>query len=148
MATMFITHDLALASEYCDRIVVMHAGHVVEAAPTRELFSRPRHPYTARLIASTPTREGSIASLSSIPGNLPDLRRADLPKCRFYARCERATEECARDALPVVVFGDAHRAYCFIHWEFPPATPQNSRLRKLRRRPCARPVRTDSDPEP
>jgi peptide/nickel transport system ATP-binding protein len=112
MATVFITHDLALASEYCDRIVVMHAGHVVEAAPTRELFSRPRHPYTARLIASTPTREGSIASLSSIPGNLPDLRRADLPRCRFYARCDRATGECARDALPVVAFGDAHRAYC------------------------------------
>ena len=113
MATLLITHDLALASEYCDRIVVMHAGHVVEAAPTRELFSRPRHPYTARLIASTPTREGSIASLASIPGNLPDLRRADLPQCRFYARCERATVECARDALPVVVFSDAHRAYCF-----------------------------------
>jgi peptide/nickel transport system ATP-binding protein len=112
MATVFITHDLALASEYCDRIVVMHAGHVVEAAPTRELFSRPRHPYTARLIASTPTREGSIASLSSIPGNLPDLRRADLPQCRFYARCDHATVECARDALPVVVFGDAHQAYC------------------------------------
>jgi peptide/nickel transport system ATP-binding protein len=113
MATIFITHDLALASEYCDRIVVMHAGHVVEVAPTRELFSRPCHPYTARLIASTPTREGSIASLSSIPGNLPDLRRADLPKCRFHARCERATEECARDAAPAVALGDGHRAYCF-----------------------------------
>jgi peptide/nickel transport system ATP-binding protein len=113
MATIFITHDLALASEYCDRIVVMHAGHVVEDAPTRELFNRPCHPYTARLIASTPTREGAIASLSSIPGNLPDLRRSDLPKCRFHARCERATGECARDATPAVTLGDGHRAYCF-----------------------------------
>jgi peptide/nickel transport system ATP-binding protein len=113
MATIFITHDLALASEYCDRIVVMHAGHVVEVAPTRELFSRPCHPYTARLIASTPTREGSIASLSTIPGNLPDLRRADLPKCRFHARCERATEECVRDAAPAVTLGGGHSAYCF-----------------------------------
>ena len=113
MATIFITHDLALASEYCDRIVVMHAGHVVEIAPTREIFRRPCHPYTARLIASTPTREGSIASLSSIAGNLPDLRRSDLPRCRFHARCERATEECARDALPTVSFGEMHRAYCF-----------------------------------
>ena len=113
MATIFITHDLALASEYCDRIVVMHAGHVVEVAPTRELFSRPCHPYTARLIASTPTREGSIASLSSVPGNLPDLRRTDLPQCRFHARCERATEECAHDPLPLVTPGDGHRAYCF-----------------------------------
>jgi peptide/nickel transport system ATP-binding protein len=113
MATIFITHDLALASEYCDRIVVMHAGHVVEVAATRELFARPCHPYTARLIASTPTHEGSIASLSSIPGNLPDLRRADLPTCRFHARCERATEKCARDPLPVVLFDDGHRAHCF-----------------------------------
>src|SRR6185295_12891581 len=113
MATIFITHDLALASEYCDRIVVMHAGHVVEVAPTRELFERACHPYTARLIASTPTREGSIASLSSIPGNLPDLRRADLPRCRFHARCERASEECARTAAPAVALGEGHRAYCF-----------------------------------
>jgi peptide/nickel transport system ATP-binding protein len=113
MATIFITHDLALASEYCDRIVVMHAGHVVEVAATRELFNRPCHPYTARLIASTPAREGSIASLSSIPGNLPDLRRADLPKCRFHARCERATDECTRETVPAVALDDGHRAYCF-----------------------------------
>jgi peptide/nickel transport system ATP-binding protein len=49
MATIFITHDLALAAEYCDRIVVMHAGHIVEAAPSRALFSNPRHPYSAKL---------------------------------------------------------------------------------------------------
>src|SRR5262249_12870612 len=97
MATVFITHDLALASEYCDRIVVMHAGHVVEVAPTRELFARPGHPYTVRLIAATPAHDGSIESLSSIPGNLPDLRRPDLPRCRFHARCERATEQCLRE---------------------------------------------------
>ena len=54
MATIFITHDLALAGQRAARIVVMHAGHVVESAPTRELFARPRHPYTAELIAATP----------------------------------------------------------------------------------------------
>jgi len=100
MATILITHDLALASEYCDRIVVMHAGHVVELAPTSQLFSRPRHPYTARLIASTPGPAQGIATLASIPGNLPDLRRADLPNCRFHARCERAQDACTALALP------------------------------------------------
>ena len=100
MATILITHDLAMASEYCDRIVVMHAGHVVETAPTAELFARPRHPYTARLIASTPGPEQSIATLASIPGNLPDLRRADLPSCRFYERCERAQDDCVSTPLP------------------------------------------------
>ena len=100
MATILITHDLALASEYCDRIVVMHAGHVVETAPVAEIFRRPRHPYTARLIASTPAPEQSIATLASIPGSLPDLRRDDLPSCRFHARCERAQEDCISKPLP------------------------------------------------
>lgn len=111
-AAIFITHDLALASEYCDRIVVMHAGHVVETAPTQRIFERACHPYTARLIAATPKPESAIASLASIPGNLPDLRRDDLPSCRFFARCERALEHCATDALPLIEIDHTHRAYC------------------------------------
>lgn len=115
MATVLITHDLALASEYCDRIVVMHAGHVVETAPTGALFGKPRHPYTARLIASTPAPEQSIATLASIPGSLPDLRRNDLPSCRFHARCERAQEECVKGLLPLKIFSQDqnHTARCF-----------------------------------
>ncbi|MBD0269188.1 MAG: ABC transporter ATP-binding protein, partial [Cyanobacteria bacterium Co-bin8] len=70
MATVLITHDLALASEYCDRIVVMHAGHVVESAPTHALFAHPRHPYTAKLIAATPEPHKTFADLVPIPGNL------------------------------------------------------------------------------
>jgi len=100
MATILITHDLAMASEYCDRIIVMHAGHIVETATTADLFNRPRHPYTARLIASTPGPEQSIATLASIPGNLPDLRRNDLPSCRFHARCEKAQDDCVTGPLP------------------------------------------------
>jgi peptide/nickel transport system ATP-binding protein len=117
MASILITHDLALASEYCDRIVVMHAGHMVETAPTGVLFKSPRHPYTARLIASTPAPEQSIATLASIPGNLPDLRRSDLPSCRFLARCERALDTCASGSLPLKAFeqteAGAHTVRCF-----------------------------------
>ncbi len=113
MATILITHDLALASEHCDRIVVMHAGHVVETSPTRLLFERPCHPYTSRLIASTPTPEIAIESLASIPGNLPDLRRADLPSCRFYARCDRALDKCAAEPLPALSPGPGRRVHCF-----------------------------------
>ncbi len=113
MATLLITHDLALASEYCDRVVVMHAGHVVESAPTARLFEHPRHPYTARLIASTPTPGVDIDSLSSIPGNLPDLRRADLPSCRFHARCNRAVERCPSEPLPRVSVEPGHTLSCF-----------------------------------
>jgi peptide/nickel transport system ATP-binding protein len=113
MATILITHDLALASEYCDRVVVMHAGHVVEVSPCDELFVHPRHPYTARLIATIPSPEIDIDGLSSIPGNLPDLRRANLPSCRFHARCERALDRCTSEALPARQIGDSHRVYCF-----------------------------------
>lgn len=99
MATLFITHDLALAAEYCDRIVVMHAGHVVESAPAAELFERPLHPYAAKLIASTPRADTLLAQLAPIAGALPDLRRDDLPACRFADRCERADARC-RASLP------------------------------------------------
>lgn len=113
MATILITHDLALASEYCDRIVVMHAGHVVESSPVRTLFQHPRHPYTARLLASTPTPETEIRTLSSIPGNLPDLRRNDLPRCRFLERCERKLDRCAVDTLPRASLAEGHSVSCF-----------------------------------
>lgn len=89
MATVLITHDLALASEYCDRIVVMHAGHVVESAPTHSLFQAPRHPYTAKLIAATPEPHKAFANLIPIAGNLPDLKAPTIPPCRFSLRCDR-----------------------------------------------------------
>lgn len=106
MATLFITHDLGLAAEHCDRIIVMHAGHIVEAAPRAELFAAPRHPYTAQLIRATPAADSVLEGLSSIPGNLPDLRRNDLPACRFRARCERASSAC--DAPLPRIDAEAH----------------------------------------
>jgi peptide/nickel transport system ATP-binding protein len=112
MATLFITHDLALAADYCDRIVVMHAGHAVESARTAALFASPRHPYTQRLMASTPRAESTIASLQSVPGNLPDLRREDLPACRFAERCERADDRCRRER-PVLDASAEHAVACW-----------------------------------
>jgi peptide/nickel transport system ATP-binding protein len=112
MATILITHDLALAGEYADRIVVMHAGHVVERAPADLLFARPRHPYTAKLIAATPKPGAQLSDLAAIPGNLPDVRRADLPPCRYSARCERRTDGCAAP-LPLVTVGRSHLVACW-----------------------------------
>lgn len=102
MSTLLITHDLGMAADYCDRIVVMHAGHIVETATTVELFDHPRHPYTAKLIAATPRPTTSLAGLASIPGNLPDLRGQDIPPCRYEARCERRQTRCSQ-ALPRVL---------------------------------------------
>ena len=112
MATILITHDLGLAGEYADRIIVMHAGHVVESAPVPELFSHPRHPYTAKLIAATPKPDMQLADLAAIPGNLPDVRRADLPNCRYSARCERYQPKCEAP-LPLISVGQSHMVACW-----------------------------------
>ena len=112
MATIFITHDLALAGQRSSRIVVMHAGHVVENAPTRELFEHPRHPYTAELIAATPDAAASLEALAAIPGSLPDLRRTDLPPCRYSERCPRKSDACAQP-LPQAAAGSGHIVACW-----------------------------------
>jgi len=110
MATLLITHDLGLARDQCDRIVVMHAGHVVESAPTEQLFREPRHPYTRQLIGATPVGRASLAHLTAVRGNLPDLRRTDLPACRFAERCGHASSACT-GALPRVEDGQ-HLVRC------------------------------------
>ena len=122
MATLFITHDLALAADYCDRIVVMHAGHVVETAPTRALFAAPRHPYTARLMSSTPGAGSSTDSLQPVPGQLPDLRRTDLPACRFADRCPQADHRC-HTQRPQLDATAAHGVAC---WHPLPATTHHA----------------------
>ena len=111
-SAILITHDLALASEYCDHIVVMHAGHVVESAPSAALFAAPRHPYTAKLLRSIPSAAPTIDALQPIAGNLPDLRRADLPPCRFSARCDRHAAVCDTPPLRPSMLGADHSVAC------------------------------------
>lgn len=98
MATILITHDLGLASDYCSRVAVMHAGQILEDAPVQALFHTPRHPYSARLLAATPKRGVRLEDLASIPGQLPDLRQPQ-PPCRFSSRCERSLPCCSEPGL-------------------------------------------------
>lgn len=111
MGLLLITHDLGLARDHCDRITVMHAGHVVETGTVETLFATPAHPYTAGLIAATPTEVTSLDTLSPIPGGLPDLR-GSLPPCRFSARCTRKTEICDTSPLPQIDIAPGHRSAC------------------------------------
>jgi peptide/nickel transport system ATP-binding protein len=85
---------------------------VVESATTKALFAAPRHPYTARLMSSTPHAGSTLASLQPVPGQLPDLRRTDLPPCRFSERCERAGDAC-REALPPLDAAAEHAVACW-----------------------------------
>lgn len=112
MSTLLITHDLNMAAQYCDRIVVMHAGHVVESAPTNELYANPAHPYTQKLIAATPTDHGSVDDIAAIPGNLPNLLN-DTPNCRFAARCEWEEEKCHSGPLVYVQLSADHEVACW-----------------------------------
>ncbi|MDP1610136.1 MAG: ABC transporter ATP-binding protein [Sulfuritalea sp.] len=111
MATLLITHDLGLARDFCDRLAVMHAGHIVESGATETLFRAPAHPYTAQLVRATPVGQEMLENLASIPGNLPDLRRSDLPPCRFSERCELRSDACAT-ALPSVDVSAGHLVAC------------------------------------
>lgn len=111
-AVLLITHDLALAGEYCDRVVVMHAGHVVEVAPVGCLLSQPAHPYSALLIGATPGATTRVEDLTVIPGGLPDLREA-LPPCRFLHRCTRSDARCEAEPLPTRRMGDGHLVRCW-----------------------------------
>jgi peptide/nickel transport system ATP-binding protein len=111
MAAILITHDLALAGEYCDRILVMHAGHIVEAAPTASFPDGLKHPYTQKLFAATPAVARTLADLAAIPGALPDLRGA-LPFCRYRARCERAQPDCDSGPIPNFNLAPDHSVRC------------------------------------
>ena len=99
MAMILVTHDLGVVAETCDEAMVMYAGRVVEQAPVVELFERPRHPYTAGLLASIPRiREERLDELPVIEGMVPDLLH--LPEgCRFADRCPKVKEYC-RLAMP------------------------------------------------
>lgn len=111
MATLLITHDLGLAARYCQRIAVMHAGHLVEVAAVETLFQAPKHPYTAKLIKATPGLITHISQLESIGGQLPDLRQ-NLPACRYSLRCERYQEDCQRN-LTLQAVGPDHYTSCW-----------------------------------
>ncbi|MEU8774898.1 ABC transporter ATP-binding protein [Streptomyces sp. NPDC048606] len=110
---LFVTHDLDLAAAISDRVYVMYAGRIAESGPAERLFARPRHPYTAALLASTPRMDGPRGRLTAIEGQPPDLRQ-ELHGCAFAARCPLATEVCdQRVPAPVAAPGaPGHVAAC------------------------------------
>jgi oligopeptide/dipeptide ABC transporter ATP-binding protein len=95
-AVLFISHHLGLIAELCDRVIVMYAGEVVERGSVRDIFHRPAHPYTRRLLECDPARiEEPGAELPTIAGDVPSLLGASRG-CIFAPRCTEAVEPCAR----------------------------------------------------
>jgi peptide/nickel transport system ATP-binding protein len=92
-AILYITHDLGVVAQLCDRVLVMYAGNVVESGDVYGVFEQPQHPYTRALLQSHPARVQRRARLVTIPGRVPSLR--DLPAgCKFAPRCTVATMLC------------------------------------------------------
>jgi oligopeptide/dipeptide ABC transporter ATP-binding protein len=123
MAILLITHDLGVVAEAAHRVVVMYAGRVVEHATARELFARPRHPYTAGLFRSQP-RLHSEEALRPIEGTVPDALHFP-PGCRFHPRCPYAMPVCSEKTPPLVARtmndGEPHTSACFYVDEHPEA---------------------------
>ncbi|MEU7002279.1 ABC transporter ATP-binding protein [Nonomuraea sp. NPDC046570] len=119
-ATVLITHDLGVIAELADRVAVMYAGRVVEHGDVEAVFSAPRHPYTAGLLAGRPRLESALGELVPIPGSPPSLLNPP-PGCAFHPRCALSSdrEPCrtARPALATV--GDLHQSACHYPEELP-----------------------------
>jgi peptide/nickel transport system ATP-binding protein len=124
MSILLITHDLAVVAETARRVVVMYAGLVVEQAGVRELFARPRHPYTAGLFHSLPRLAEDGEPLRPIWGSVPDAT-AFPSGCRFHPRCPHAMPICSKETPPLVDRSDAgaepHLSACFYVDEHPEA---------------------------
>jgi peptide/nickel transport system ATP-binding protein len=109
-AIILVGHDMGLMAQFVGRIGVMYAGRLVEVAPVREIFARPRHPYTAMLISSLPSLR-SRRQFRGIPGIAPSLVDPP-PGCPFHVRCNRATELCRREVPPLTDIAPGHGVAC------------------------------------
>jgi oligopeptide/dipeptide ABC transporter ATP-binding protein len=112
-AILFVSHDLGVVAQLCDRIVVMYAGRAVEEADVFSLYERPLHPYTQGLLGSAPSRERRGQRLETIAGRVPSL--SGLPSgCKFHPRCRYAQPVC-RDPEPVWLELDDRHVRCKIY---------------------------------
>jgi oligopeptide/dipeptide ABC transporter ATP-binding protein len=133
LAILLITHDLGVVAEFCERVVVMYTGRVVEEAPVRDLFANPAHPYTRGLLKSLPSvskqsddaarRTAAEASssynppagrLATIKGMVPPITK--LPQgCKFNPRCPDVMDICLGNEPARMIVGPGHDARCYLH---------------------------------
>jgi len=115
MAILFVTHDLAVVSELCERVSVMYAGEVVEEGATEDVFSRPGHGYTHALLRSVPTVADVGSELETIPGT-PLAPGTAVAGCAFEPRCAFRVEECGSgERFRPVPIGDSRESACLRH---------------------------------
>jgi oligopeptide transport system ATP-binding protein len=133
MSMLFITHDLEVARQISDRVMVMYFGRVMEQADTRRLFEQPRHPYTKALLASVPGSDHALRKQLLLAGEPPDLS-VPASGCAFVTRCPMADEQCNRRVPPVHRLDDGSAVACHYvagaqSWSASRAAPEQRGLR-------------------
>lgn len=112
-SVILITHDLAVASSFCSRVIVMYAGHVMEEGPMSGFIKNPAHPYAKGLLNSTPVLGDARKRLDAIGGQPPNLK--NVPSgCPFSPRCTHCKDICRRSVPPVTSVGPGHNVYCWL----------------------------------
>ena len=113
MSVIWITHDLGVVAELCDRVAVMYAGYIVETGTADDIFFKPKHRYTSALLKSLPTMDKrSTDELASIPGMVPSLANLK-PGCPFMNRCDGAVDKCGEENPTLEEMTKNHFAACW-----------------------------------
>jgi oligopeptide/dipeptide ABC transporter ATP-binding protein len=113
-SVLYISHDLALVREICDRVAVMYAGRIVEVGTTGEVFSDPLHPYTRGLMSAVPSSAHRRGELAAIEGMVPELIDPE-PSCRFSTRCRYAADVCGTTDPRFLRHTFEHGVSCHAH---------------------------------
>ena len=127
---ILITHDLGVVADSCDKIIVMYGGLVMERGTAREIFYKPKHPYTMGLMKSIPKMDKEDSGrLIPIPGTPPDLIKPPTG-CPFSARCPYAMKICTQEMPEYTVFSDGNEAACWLLHEDAPKIEVDTGVRR------------------
>ena len=111
---LFISHDLGVIKNLCDRVMVMYSGRLLEEGKTDEIFSHPAHEYTRGLLGSIPNRAKKGTDLTTIPGRIPSLEEGRPRGCPFHPRCTKVKPECKDDFPPAKSISPTHTSRCVL----------------------------------
>lgn len=113
MSIILVTHDLSVVSEFCDKVIVMYAGQIVEFGDLQQILNHPKHPYTKKLLRTIPRLNESVEYLEVIDGMVPSITQFNKNQCRFANRCEVRMESCNQQE-PKLISRDGSQVRCHL----------------------------------